>query len=99
MGRSPLRGSIPAYVTDVPQETIPYAYGDVNRKDKLTAYNGMAIAYDEMGVSVVRYEHDAWGKPLDCTGTMALTLGADNPFRYRGYVYDEETGLYYLQSR
>ncbi len=30
---------------------------------------------------------------------MAGTLGANNPLRYRGYVYDRETGLYYLQSR
>ncbi len=30
---------------------------------------------------------------------MASTLGAHNPFRYRSYVYDQETGLYYLQSR
>jgi len=30
---------------------------------------------------------------------MATTLGAHNPLRYRGYVYDTETGLYYLQSR
>ena len=30
---------------------------------------------------------------------MAATLGTLNPFRYRGYVYDEETGLYYLWSR
>ena len=30
---------------------------------------------------------------------MASTLGTLNPFRYHGYVYDEETGLYYLQSR
>ena len=34
-----------------------------------------------------------------CTGTLASTLGALNPFRYRGYVYDEETGFYYLRSR
>lgn len=33
------------------------------------------------------------------TGTMAATLGTLNPFRYRGYVYDEETGLYYLRIR
>ena len=26
-------------------------------------------------------------------------MGAINPLRYRGYVYDAETGLYYLQSR
>ena len=30
---------------------------------------------------------------------MAATLGEQNPLRYRGYVYDTETGLYYLQSR
>ena len=30
---------------------------------------------------------------------MKSTLGDDNPLRYRGYVYDRETGLYYLQSR
>ncbi|MDD3400151.1 MAG: RHS repeat-associated core domain-containing protein [Eubacteriales bacterium] len=33
------------------------------------------------------------------TGTLATTLGANQPFRYRGYVYDTETGWYYLQSR
>ena len=41
----------------------------------------------------------AWGKLLSVTGTLAATLGADQPFRYRGYVYDTETGWYYLQSR
>ena len=30
---------------------------------------------------------------------MAATLGAANPFRYRGYYYDTESGFYYLQSR
>ncbi len=30
---------------------------------------------------------------------MAATLGAANPFRYKGYYYDVETGLYYLNSR
>lgn len=48
---------------------------------------------------MVQYKYDAWGKPLNTTGTMANTLGKINPFRYRGYVYDEETGLYYLRSR
>ena len=51
------------------------------------------------GTQVVAYTYDAWGNPLTTTGTMADTLGKFNPFRYRGYVYDTETGLYYLQSR
>ena len=51
------------------------------------------------GTRVVTYTYDAWGNLLTTTGSMATTLGAANPLRYRGYVYDTETGLYYLQSR
>ena len=36
---------------------------------------------------------------LSTTGSLASTLGTIQPFRYRGYVYDVETGLYYLRSR
>ncbi|MBQ3112747.1 MAG: RHS repeat-associated core domain-containing protein, partial [Phascolarctobacterium sp.] len=41
----------------------------------------------------------SWGKLLSTTGSLASTLGVNQPFRYRGYVYDAETGWYYLQSR
>ena len=41
----------------------------------------------------------AWGKIIATTGSLANTVGANQPFRYRGYVYDEETQWYYLQSR
>ena len=51
------------------------------------------------GTRVVTYTYDAWGNLLATTGSLAATLGAQNPLRYRGYVYDTETGLYYLQSR
>jgi len=54
---------------------------------------------DENGNAVVSYGYDAWGAPLWCTGERAETLGKVQPFRYRGYVYDEETELYYLRSR
>jgi RHS repeat-associated protein len=54
---------------------------------------------DAVGNVVVEYSYDAWGKPLAVTGGMADTVGKLNPFRYRGYVWDEETGLYYLRSR
>ena len=54
---------------------------------------------DESGTQVVEYDYDAWGKVLSITGTGAQTIGEKNPIRYRGYYYDTETGLYYLQSR
>ena len=51
------------------------------------------------GDVVTEYTYDAWGKVLTTTGTLASTIGQYNPFRYRGYYYDTETGFYYLQSR
>ena len=54
---------------------------------------------DNTGTEVVKYVYDAWGKILSTTGSLASTLGTIQPFRYRSYVYDPETGLYYLRSR
>jgi RHS repeat-associated protein len=50
---------------------------------------------DSNGQVVASYTYDAWGKVLTATSEMA----AINPIRYRGYYYDTETGLYYLNSR
>ncbi len=51
------------------------------------------------GNEVVAYAYDAWGNLMSTTGSLASTLGVDNPYRYRGYRVDNETGLYYLGSR
>ena len=53
---------------------------------------------------VVQYWYDAWGnhKVVDGNGneiTSSTHIGNLNPFRYRGYYYDVETGLYFLQTR
>ncbi len=54
-------------------------------------------------VNVGTYEYDLWGKPISVT---EATAGIDtdgiltkNPFRYRGYYYDSETGFYNLNLR
>ena len=57
---------------------------------------GLTTVY---GVLKVAYTYDAWGNVLSVTGPLADTLGYWNPCRYRGYVYDKETGLYYCNSR
>ncbi len=59
----------------------------------------MVALVDGTGAKVVEYSYDAWGKPTGKTGSLAGTLGTVQPFRYRGYVFDEETGDYYLRSR
>ena len=61
--------------------------------------NDVVGLMDGSGNRVVEYTYDAWGKLISTTGTLAISLGADNPFRYRGYYYDTETGLYYLMTR
>lgn len=61
----------------------------------------------EDGTVVANYVYDAWGKVLSITnGTGAPVSSSNifhianlNPFRYRGYMYDNETGFYYLQTR
>ncbi len=47
------------------------------------------------------FGYDSWGVPVTRTGPMRIpgTVGFIQPFRYRGYLWDEETGLYYLRSR
>ena len=54
---------------------------------------------DNSQTMVVQYHYDAWGNLLSTTGTKSTTLGVLNPLRYRGYVFDQEYGFYYLQSR
>ncbi len=52
---------------------------------------------DENGDTCATYAYDAWGALL--TENEDNSIAGLNPFRYRGYVYDSETELYYLQSR
>ena len=53
--------------------------------------------YNTNGVKVGGYAYDAWGNhavTLDTNG-----IATRNPIRYRGYYYDTETKLYYLNAR
>ena len=61
--------------------------------------NDVIALIDEDGNEVVHYTYDSWGKILSITGSLKDTVGQLNPFRYRGYFYDTETGMYYLKSR
>ena len=54
---------------------------------------------------VAKYEYDVWGNVLTVTNsnnseiTDPNHIANLNPFRYRSYYYDSESGLYYLMSR
>ena len=80
---------------------------DANGTPYALKYNGSIFYYitnlqgdvvqivDTNGNTVANYEYDPYGKVISTTGTMAEV----NPVRYRSYYYDNETELYYLQSR
>lgn len=54
---------------------------------------------DSHGTELVKYEYNSWGKLLNLTDYSSNGLGRRNPFRFKGYYYDEELGMYYLNSR
>ena len=76
--------------------TIYYVY-DANGSVVGMKYNGVQYWYQKNmqgdvlgimnanGVEVVSYAYDAWGKVLSVSGSLSSTVGAVNPFRYRGY--------------
>ena len=96
---------------EVAQKDVLHFFYDAQSRPTKVSFNGVIYTYihnlqgdtigllDSAGNLVVEYKYDAWGKLLSTTGTLADTLGKRNPFRYRGYVYDEESGLYYVQKR
>ena len=86
--------------------TIDFFY-DASGLPYAMKYNGTAYYYitnlqgdvmhivNASGTVVASYDYDPYGKVISAAGTLANI----NPLRYRGYVYDRETGFYYLQSR
>ncbi|MCD8308807.1 MAG: RHS repeat-associated core domain-containing protein [Clostridia bacterium] len=66
----------------------------------LDAQGNVKSILDSNGKGVVGYWYDAWGNIVATNGDSSYTELANlNPFRYRGYYYDTETGLYYLKTR
>ena len=91
-------------------DTLHYRYDtngtllsmNLNGTEYYYLYNGQRDViglYDANGNVVVEYTYDAWGKPLTTTGSLASTVGAKNPYRYRGYRYDMENERYCLRNR
>ena len=72
------------------------------KTDYLYLYNGLGDVtglVDRSNQVVVRYQYNSWGKVTSTQDTSGVSLATLNPFCYRKYVYDPETGLYCLGSR
>ena len=61
----------------------------------------LSIIDASSGATAVTYTYDAWGRLVGKDGTSSdyASIYEYNPLTYRGYIYDSETGFYYLQSR
>ena len=62
-------------------------------------FGDVVAIYNSGGNKVAGYDYDAWGNCTITSDTTDLLLARTNPIRYRGYYYDEETGLYWVSSR
>ena len=82
--------------------TTSYAEGafDVFWYEKNLQGDIVAV-YNSSGTKLVTYDYyDAWGNYTVSYSNGGGSTGAQyNPFRYRGYYYDTDLGMYYLQSR
>ena len=104
-----LHGKLVTHMT-VGNDNLHFFYDAQSRPTKVN-FNGTTYTYlhnlqgDAVGIIdnsdnlVVEYKYDAWGRLLSIVGLLADTIGKCNPFLYRCYIYDMESGLYYLQRR
>ena len=102
-------GSVLVYLYDASGSPIGMQYR--NRIYDMGAYDNfwfeknlqgdIVAVYDEDGTKLISYTYDAWGNFTTTyhNGCTASHIANLNPFRYRGYYYDSELGMYYLQSR
>ena len=94
----------------VDNNTLLFTYDAQNTPETIT-FNGTVYYYitnlqgdviaivDGSGNVKVAYTYNAYGQRIQMQSNNADSLALYNPLCYRGYVYDAETELYYLQSR
>ncbi len=62
-------------------------------------FGDVVAVYDNDGELIISYTYNAWGECKTTVHSSVPTAVANNPYRYRGYYYDVDLGIYYLQSR
>ena len=93
------------YIYDENDRVIGLKYDDTQYYYIRNGQNDIIGILDSNLNQIVSYEYDSWGNILsikDENGNEIIdsnNIGLINPYRYRSYRYDTETGLYYLQSR
>ncbi|MBI4744359.1 MAG: hypothetical protein HY776_06030 [Actinobacteria bacterium] len=84
---------IASYTYDNRNQLVSLTKGGATYYYQYNAHGDVVSLTNSAGQVVNTYEYDPWGKILSANETI------ENPYRYAGYRYDSETGLYYLQNR
>ena len=102
-------GNITVYIYDASGMPIGMQYRGANYSANTwdtywyekNLFGDIVAVYNHSGTKLISYTYDAWGNFTTTyhNGTASTSVVAKNPFRYRGYYYDADLGLYYLQTR
>lgn len=84
---------IATYVFDDSDMPVSMHRGGVTYYYLYDGHGDVIALIDQAGNIAATYEYDEWGNVIAETGQV------ENPFRYAGYIYDEELKLYFLKSR
>lgn len=93
------------YIYDGNGELLGFEYDNNKYYYKKNVQGDIIGILDSFLEEIVTYTYDSWGKLIsikdgnDIEVSSTTHIGYINPYRYRGYRYDNETGYYYLQSR
>ncbi len=80
-------------------ELLGFAYNNNTYYYHKNMFGDIIGILDSNYNEIVKYTYDSWGALVNITDNSNINLSTINPFRYRSYYYDIETGLYYLNSR
>ena len=89
-----------AFMYDENGEAFGFNYNGNDYYYVCNAQNDVVRIVDSANKTVVSYQYDSWGKLLSCEDTSENDIVSFiNPYTYRGYYYDSDTGFYYVFSR
>ena len=94
------------YLRDSAGNLVGFKYNNAIYYYKKNILNDIIGIYDSSGNELVKYKYDSWGNIVKISNSQGNDISNDsnnigniNPFRYRSYYYDKETGLYYVYNR
>ena len=81
------------------EELLGFIYNNNTYYYHKNIFGDIIGIFDNNYNEIVKYTYDSWGNILNIIDTSNINLSTINPYRYRSYYYDNETNLYYLNSR